>query len=55
MDQRQYTGALLIAASIIAVIRLKGAPVDRSSPRLNFVVTESVHLARLILRELERS
>ena len=53
MDQRQQTGALLIAASIIAVIRLRGEDL-RPSPRLNSIIADSVHLAKLILRELQR-
>jgi hypothetical protein len=46
-------GALLVAASIIAVIRFRGAEI-KPSPKLTYVVNESVQLAKLILRELER-
>jgi hypothetical protein len=47
-------GALVIAASIIAAIRLRGGPI-RPSPKLAIVIAESVQLARLVMRELRRS
>jgi hypothetical protein len=53
MDQQKQTGALLIAACIIAAIRLRGAPIQ-PSPKLTYLVSESVQLAKLVLRELER-
>lgn len=54
MDKQRETGALLIAACIIAAIRLRGEPI-RPSPKLTATVTESVALARTVLRELQRA
>ncbi len=54
MDKQRETGALLIAACIVAAIRLRGEPI-RPSPKLTSVVVESVSLAKIVLRELERS
>lgn len=53
MEKQRENGALLIAACIVAAIRLRGAPVE-PSPKLAYVVSESVQLARLVLREVER-
>ncbi len=44
--------SMLIAASIIAVIRLRGEPI-KPSPKLSAVVADSVELARFILRQIE--
>lgn len=46
-------GAVLIAASIVAAVRLRGQEIH-PSPKLNDVVHDSILLARTILRELER-
>jgi hypothetical protein len=46
-------GALLVAASLIAIIRLRGEPIT-PSPKVRAVISDSVTLAREILRELER-
>lgn len=46
-------GALLVAASIVAAIRLRGEPI-KLSPKLTSVVHDSILLARTILAELER-
>ena len=51
VDQQKQNGALLIAACIIAAIRLRGEPIQ-PSPKLRFVVSESVQLAKLVMREL---
>ena len=53
MDQQRETGALLIAACIIAAIRLRGEAI-RPSPKLTATVTEAITLARTVLRELQR-
>ncbi len=53
MDAQRETGALLIAASIIAAIRLRGEPI-KPSPKPAATIAESVPLARLVLRELQR-
>jgi hypothetical protein len=50
-EKQRENGALLIAASIVAAIRLRGQEI-MPSPRLTSVVRESVHLARLVLAEL---
>ena len=51
VDSQKQDGALLIAACIIAAIRLRGEPIQ-PSPKLKFVISESVQLARLVLQEL---
>ena len=51
-DKRQETGALLIAASIIAVIRLRGEPV-KPSPKLSATISDSVELATLVFRQIQ--
>jgi hypothetical protein len=43
--------SLLIAACLVAAIRLRGAPIQ-PSPKLSYIVSESVQLAKMILREL---
>ncbi len=50
MDAQRDTGALLIAASIVTAIRLRGEPI-KPSPKLTATIAESVQLAGLILRE----
>jgi hypothetical protein len=54
VDTQRETGALLIAASIIAAIRLRGEPI-RPSPKLAATLAESVALAKMVLRELQRA
>jgi hypothetical protein len=54
VDQQKQNGALLIAACIIAAIRLRGEPIQ-PSPKLRFVISESVQLAKLVLRELQQN
>jgi hypothetical protein len=51
-DERKELGALLIAASIIAAIRLRGEPV-KASPKLTATIADSVELATLVLRQLQ--
>jgi hypothetical protein len=48
MDQRQQNGALLIAACIVAAIRLRGEPI-KPSPKLSATIYDSVQLARMVL------
>jgi hypothetical protein len=52
-EKQRENGALLIAASIVAAIRLRGQEV-RPSPQLTAVIKDSVMLARLVLAELRR-
>jgi hypothetical protein len=53
MDTQKQNGALLVAASIIAAIRLRGEPI-RPSPKLTATVADSVQLARLVWREIQK-
>jgi hypothetical protein len=53
MDKPRENGILVIAASIIAVIRLRGQDI-RPSPKLVATIKDSVNLARLVLAEVER-
>lgn len=53
MDKQKENGALLIAASIVAAIRLRGQDV-KPSPKLTATIKDSVELARLVLTELEK-
>jgi hypothetical protein len=46
-------GALLVAASIVAAIRLRGEEI-KSSPKLVATINDSVRLARLVMAEMER-
>jgi len=49
----RFTGALVVAASLVAVIRLKGEDL-RPSPRVTSVIADSVALAKAVLREVIR-
>lgn len=53
VDKAEENGAIVIAASIVAAIRLRGEPV-RPSPKLKAVIADSVSLARLVLAEIGR-
>ncbi len=53
MDKAKENGAVLIAASIVAAIRLRGQEI-KPSPKLNAVVHDSILLARTILAQLEK-
>lgn len=53
MDKQKENGALLIAACIVAAVRLRGEPI-RPSPKLTATISDSVQLARLVLNELQR-
>ena len=53
MEKSKENGAILIAASIIAAIRLRGEPV-KPSPKLKHVIYESVMLAQLVLAEINK-
>jgi hypothetical protein len=50
VDERQK-GALLIAASLIAAIRLRGAPID-NSPKTVATIHDSLKLARMVLQRI---
>jgi hypothetical protein len=48
-DDEKQRGALLIAASLIAAIRLRGEPI-KPSPKLSATIYDSVQLAVLVWR-----
>ena len=59
MDEQKHmmdrlASTLVIAASIIAAVRLAREDISRPSPRLTAVVTDSVSLARMILESVVR-
>jgi hypothetical protein len=54
VDKQKETGALLIAASVVAAIRLRGQDV-KPSPKLTATIRDSIQLAELVLAQLERS
>ncbi|HEX9273871.1 MAG TPA: hypothetical protein VGA01_16845 [Candidatus Binatia bacterium] len=49
-EERQK-GALLIAASLIAAIRLRGAPID-NSPKMIATIHDSLRLAKMVLQRI---
>jgi hypothetical protein len=50
----RFASTLVIAASIIAAVRLARDDISRPSPRLTSVIAESVGLARMILDRVVR-
>jgi hypothetical protein len=60
MDKQRENGALLIAACIVAAIRLRGAAIRlrgepiRPSPKLKATIADSVELARMVLAQIQR-
>jgi len=44
-------GALLIAASLVAAIRLRGEPITQS-PKVVATISDSVKLARVVLQRI---
>lgn len=52
-QQSKQDGALLIAASIVAAIRLRGEAISHS-PKVAAVVSDSVQLARMVMARVER-
>ncbi|HET7873395.1 MAG TPA: hypothetical protein VFL42_12830 [Terriglobales bacterium] len=53
MEKGRETGILVIAASIIAVIRLRREGIA-PNPKLTSTIRDAVQLARLVLAEVER-
>jgi hypothetical protein len=49
--QDRFASTLVIAASIIAAVRLVRDDISRPSPRLTTVLADSVGLARMILEK----
>jgi hypothetical protein len=52
--QDRFSSTLVIAASIIAAVRLARDDISRPSPRVQSVIVESVQLARSILNTIVR-
>ena len=52
--QDRFTSTLVVAASIIAAVRLARDDISRPSPRVQSVIMDSVHLARSILDAVVR-
>ena len=52
--QDRYASTLVIAASIIAAVRLAREDISRPSPGLTSVIADSVGLARMILERVVR-
>jgi hypothetical protein len=52
-DER-LNGALLVAATLTAAIRLRGEPIT-NSPKVMATIYDSIKLARLVLRALNSS
>ena len=50
-SEEKQKGALLIAASLIVVIRLRGEPIDKS-PKTIATIYDSVKLARMVLQRV---
>jgi hypothetical protein len=53
MDKQEENGALLIAASIVAAIRLRGQEI-RPSPKLTATIKDSVNLAEMVLDQIRK-
>lgn len=51
--RQSMDGALLVAASLVAAIRMRGAEI-RESPKLNSTIYDSITLARMVLSRLEK-
>jgi hypothetical protein len=50
----RFASTLVIAASIIAAVRLARDDISRPSPRLTSVIADCVGLARMILEKVVR-
>jgi len=50
----RFASTLVIAAAIIAAVRLARDDISKSSPRLTSVILECVGLARMILNQIVR-
>jgi hypothetical protein len=54
MEKARENGILVIAASIIGVIRLRGEPITRS-PKVVATIGNAVQLARMVLEKVEKT
>jgi hypothetical protein len=50
----QFASTIVIAAAIIAAVRLAREDISKSSPRLSAVVMDCIGLARMILNQIVR-
>jgi len=53
VDKQRETGALLIAATLVAAIKLRGERID-NSPRVHYAISEAILLARKMLSRLQQ-
>jgi hypothetical protein len=53
-SEDRQRGALLIAASLIAAIRLRGEPINQS-PKVVATIADSITLARMVLQRINGS
>jgi lipid-binding SYLF domain-containing protein len=53
LNYGKMDGAVLIAASLVAAIRLRGTDI-KPSPKLNSTLYDSISLARMILSRMEK-
>ncbi len=53
-SQDRFTSTIVIAASIIAAVRLARDDISKPPPRMTSVIGDSVHLARMILNRVGR-
>ena len=53
MDKQRENNALLIAACIVAAIRLRGEPIERT-PKVVATISDSVRLARMVMEQIQR-
>jgi hypothetical protein len=49
--EERLQGALLVAATLTAAIRLRGEPIN-NSPKVMATIHDSIKLARMVLRSL---
>jgi hypothetical protein len=54
MKQERFASTVVIAAAIIAAVRLARDDISRPSPRLTAAIADSVSLARMILDRVVR-
>jgi hypothetical protein len=53
MDKQRENGALLIAACVVAAIRLRGEEIQHS-PKVVATISDSIRLAKMVLQRLEQ-
>jgi hypothetical protein len=52
MEKARENATLVIAASLIAAVRLRGEPI-KPSPKLTATIADSVQLARMVMAAVE--